>query len=144
MYHPCSSTPAALRASTARGPTDSESFFSPFRSQSNKSASRWGERGCISCRASPWNGTLVMCRPCHDGALRVAPTIIGVPEDHEFYKCGKLTASRSLARETDRSTVAQQFERAWRHSTTCPKVRAVYKIVNTTAILDNYERYLCD
>jgi len=85
-----------------------------------------------------------MCQPCHDGALSVAPAIIEVPEDHETYKSGMLTISCCLARETDRSTVAKQFKQTWRHSTTYPKVRAVYKIVNTTASLDNYERYLCD
>ena len=31
-----------------------------------------------------------MCQPCNDGALRMAPAIIEVPEDHENYKSGNL------------------------------------------------------
>ena len=119
-------------------------FFSPFRSQSDKSVSRWGERGCISCRAAPRSGTLVMCQSCHDDALCVAPVIIEVPGDHENYKSGRLTASLPSVRETDQTTVSTQFQQSWRHGTTCPQVRAVYKVVNTTASLDEYEQYLCD
>jgi len=124
------------------GPQTVSIFSSSFRSKSDKSASRWGERGCISCRAAPRNGALVMCRPCHDRALGVTPAIIEVPEDHEIYKSGMPTVPLSLSMRTDRSTVKTQFEQTWRHSTKCPEVRAVYKIVNTTASLDKYKQYL--
>ena len=59
-----------------------------FHSESNKSANRWGVRGCISCRAAPRYGKLVTCQPCHDKALRMAPLLIEVPEDHDAYKSG--------------------------------------------------------
>ena len=31
-----------------------------------------------------------MCQPCNDRALRMAPAVIEVPEDHENYKSGDL------------------------------------------------------
>ena len=37
--------------------------------------------------------------------------------------------------------VAQQFKRSWRHTTPCPKVRAIYKIVLSQQILDKYDSY---
>jgi len=37
-----------------------------------------------------------MCQPCHDRALRLAPVIIEVPEDHEDYKSGNLIEIRWL------------------------------------------------
>jgi len=86
---------------------------------------RWGEHGCIFCRAAPRNGTLVMCQPCNDKALHKAPVIIEVPRDHQNY-----------------TSVEAQFQQSWRHKTTCPEVRAVYKIINTTASSDKYEKYL--
>ena len=90
-YLLCLLVQTGSRASTVRGHTDSKSFFSLlFRSGNDKYVNRWGERGCISCRAAPRNGQLVMCQPCHDSALRTAPAIIEVPEDHENYKSGNL------------------------------------------------------
>ena len=38
--------------------------------------------------------------------------------------------------------VASQFRRKWMHGTQCPEVRAIYKIVSTTANLAGYEQYL--
>lgn len=116
----------------------------PFRAENDQFANSYGERGCISCRVAPRSGSLVMCQPCYDRALRTAPIIIEVPEDHENYKSGGPTTFRSLGSETDQSTVADQFKQSWRHGTTCPEVRAVYKIVNSTASVTKYEQYLCD
>jgi hypothetical protein len=42
---------------------------------------------------------------------------------------------------THRRTVAQQFKRSWRHTTQCPKVRAIYKIVPSQQNLDKYNTY---
>ena len=113
-----------------------------FRSQSNKSASRWGERGCISCRAAPRNGGTVMCQLCHHKASRMAPVIIEVPEDHENYKSGASSILLSFAMEADRYVVESQFIQSWRHGTICPEVRAVYKIVHPPASMKRYEQYL--
>ena len=41
----------------------------------------------------------------------------------------------------DWRVVAQQFKRSWRHTTQCPKVRAVYKIIPTQQGLDKYTAY---
>jgi len=39
-------------------------------------------------------------------------------------------------------SVASQFRQKWMHNTQCPEVRAIYKIVSTTANLMKYEQYL--
>ena len=72
----------------------------------------------------------------------MAPVLIEVPKDHENYRSGTWIISYSLAVETDQVIVATQFQESWRHRTTCPKVRAVYKIINTAASLNRYETYL--
>lgn len=41
----------------------------------------------------------------------------------------------------ERRVVSQQFKRSWRHTTGCPKVRAVYKIVPTQQNVDKYNAY---
>lgn len=86
---------------------------------------RWGEQGCISCRAAPRNGQAVMCQSCHAYALERAPAIIKVPEDHKTYK-----------------SVESQFKQTWRHKTTCPEVKVIYKIVVSEASLKQYQQYL--
>jgi len=48
----------------------------------------------------------------------------------------------SSSRSThDWRAVAQQFKRSWRHTTPCPKVRAIYKIIPTQQNLDKYNAY---
>lgn len=86
---------------------------------------KWGEQGCISCRAAPRNGPSVLCQPCHTDALSSAPAIIEVPKDHKNYK-----------------SVESQFKQTWRHTTACPEVRAVYKIIVTETSLRQYQQYL--
>ncbi|KAF9790539.1 hypothetical protein BJ322DRAFT_999426 [Thelephora terrestris] len=98
-----------------------------IESQNDSAVSRWAEQGCISCRAAPRSSTSVMCQPCYNSAMRLAPFIIKVPEDHATYK-----------------SVETQFQQSWRHNTTCPAVKAVYKIICTKASLDKYQRYLDD
>jgi len=83
-----------------------------------------------------------MCQPCHDNAVGMAPALVEVPEDHDNYKSGERRVFQLLTRETDTFAVEKQFQQTWRHGTTCPEVRAVYKIINTTASLKKYEQYL--
>ena len=49
---------------------------------------------------------------------------------------------RQYTKDADQHTVETQFRHSWRHKTTCPEVRAVYKIIITTASLKKYEQYL--
>ena len=42
---------------------------------------------------------------------------------------------------TDKTPVATQFQKSWRHRTPCPPVRAIYKIFNTEASVRQYELY---
>jgi len=85
----------------------------------------WAERGCIYCRSAPMNGEVVFCDTCHNDVLQMAPMIVEVPSDHDRYK-----------------SVESQFQKKWMHNNKCPEVRAIYKIVNTTANLAKYEQYL--
>jgi len=84
-----------------------------------------GEQGCISCRTDPSIAKSVLCQACYDDALSRAPALIQVPNDHKNYK-----------------SVVRQFKHTWRHKTTCPEVKAVYKIVVADASMTQYQEYL--
>ena len=45
-------------------------------------------------------------------------------------------------RETYQTTVYKQFKRTWRHDTTCPEVKAIYKIIITETSLGQYQQHL--
>jgi len=47
-----------------------------------------------------------------------------------------------VATGTYQTTVNKQFRRSWRHNTTCPEVKAVYKIAVTKASMNQYQEYL--
>ncbi|KAF9790536.1 hypothetical protein BJ322DRAFT_999788 [Thelephora terrestris] len=81
--------------------------------------------GCIWCRAVPSNSVFLLCQPCHDNAMLMAPMIIRMHEDHGSYK-----------------SVAIQFQQSWMQNTPCPQVRAVYKIISTEQSLRQYQQYL--
>ena len=59
-----------------------------------------------------------MCQPCHDTAVRVAPVLIEVPEDHDNYKSGERRVFQLLTKGTDpfiahsRETIPTNLE-AW-------------------------------
>lgn len=71
------------------------------------------------------NGMSVLCQPCHDDTSGKAPLIIEVPKDHNSYK-----------------SVESQFRQAWRHNTTCPEIRAIYKIIIAEESMKQYRQYL--
>ncbi|KAF9790510.1 hypothetical protein BJ322DRAFT_1104161 [Thelephora terrestris] len=101
------------------------SFLPTSVQMNDQSVSRFREQGCISCRAAPSTDKSVLCQPCHDDALSRAPALVRVPEDHKNYK-----------------GVQKQFTQTWRHKTTCPEVKAVYKIVVSEASMTQYQQYL--
>lgn len=125
-------------------PQTASSFYLGLCSTNDMSVGRWKECGCISCRVAPRNGTTILCLTCYDNALRAGPVLINVSEDHENFKSGTLEYVSSAYGVTYHRTVESQFKESWRHNTTCPQVRAVYKIVNTEASLKKYEEYLYD
>ncbi|KAF9644284.1 ADP-ribosylation [Thelephora ganbajun] len=84
----------------------------------------WGEKGCISCRRAEKFGESKFCFPCEEHLKTVAPGLVLVPRDNETYH-----------------NVANQFQRSWRHPTLCPKIRAIYKIVERPEIMDRYNVY---
>lgn len=65
-----------------------------------------------------------------------------VPEDHRSYRSGALVAVNCLTRRAYRKTVVSQFRLTWRHNTTCPEVKAVYKIIISGTSLKQYQQYL--
>jgi len=102
-------------------------FVDPNGTQSNYCMlhKKLGEQGCISCRTDPSIDKSVLCQACYDDALSRAPALIQVPNDHKNYK-----------------SVVRQFKHTWRHKTTCPEVKAVYKIVVADASMTQYQEYL--
>lgn len=74
--------------------------------------------------------------------MQNAPAIIEIAEENETFKSGPFAlASVPCLDRLIFALVAQQFKRSWRHTTTCPKVRAVYKIVATQQNVDKYNSY---
>lgn len=84
-----------------------------------------GAKGCISCRIALINGPTLLCQSCHDNVRNSAPIIVQVPENHNNYE-----------------SVKSQFKRTWRHSSTSPEVKAVYKIIASESSLKQYQQYL--
>lgn len=93
----------------------------PYCSVAHK---KFGEQGCISCRAGSRTRLDALCRPCYVKAVITAPMIITVPEDHQSFW-----------------SIEKQFLQSWKHNTPCPDVRAIYKIVNTEERLGKYRQY---
>jgi hypothetical protein len=43
---------------------------------------------------------------------------------------------------TYRKTVESQFKKTWKGGTTCPEVKAIYKVIVAEASLKQYKQYL--
>ena len=71
-----------------------------------------------------------------------APAIIEVPEVNETFKSGASAAFLiSPPGRLGSEIVVQQFENSWRSTTTCPQVRAIYKVVSTQKSVNKYNVY---
>jgi len=81
-------------------------------------------KGCVACRKADKSGKTIFCAACEVSVMQSAPAIVEIAEENETFK-----------------SVAQQFKRSWRHTTSCPKVRAIYKIVATQQNVDKYNAY---
>lgn len=84
----------------------------------------WGDNGCILCRRAVKFGDTKFCCGCDIATKMLSPILVTVPQDNHTY-----------------NNVANQFQKSWRHGTPCPKVQAVYKIVQSQNILDRYDAY---
>lgn len=74
--------------------------------------------------------------------MQNAPGIIEIAEENETFKSGTFIASPITRSGHSRlEVVARQFKHSWRHTTACPKVRAVYKITSSQQNLDKYNAY---
>ena len=107
-------------------------------------ARRLGQKGCIACKKADKSGKTNFCTSCEVSVMKSAPGIVEITEENETFKSGALSScflSPLLGRAYYWRAVAQQFRRSWRHTTQCPKVRAVYKIVSSQQNLDKYDAY---
>ncbi|KAJ2932510.1 hypothetical protein H1R20_g4584, partial [Candolleomyces eurysporus] len=83
------------------------------------------ENLCLMCLQAPKMANSHFCsQTCVDDAEQKGPTILEVPLGHSTFK-----------------SVADQFKASWRHGSTCPAVRRIYKIMMPPGKLANYEAY---
>jgi len=64
------------------------------------------------------------CHTCDISTKALGPVLVPVPRDNETY-----------------GNVANQFQMSWRHPTPCPKVQAIYKVVEKQDVLDRYNKH---
>jgi len=84
-----------------------------------------GESACLWCRAAPKQGDRHFCGlACANEAKQKAVALLEVPEDHVTFQ-----------------SVTDQFKTSWRHTTHCPAVKHLYKIVALQTSLDRYDAY---
>ncbi|PFH48376.1 hypothetical protein AMATHDRAFT_5869 [Amanita thiersii Skay4041] len=90
--------------------------------------SRLAENLCLLCLQAPKMANSHFCgQTCADEAESKGPMVLEVPLGHSTFK-----------------SVAEQFKTSWRHGTSCPPVRHVYKIVAPQAALATYNAYRDD
>ncbi|KAK2460256.1 hypothetical protein APHAL10511_007645 [Amanita phalloides] len=84
-----------------------------------------GENICLMCHQATKMANSHFCsQTCTDDAEQSAPMILDVPQGHSTFK-----------------SVADQFRSSWRHGTTCPPVKHVYKILGSQASITAYNAY---
>ncbi|KAF8626100.1 hypothetical protein AX17_006596 [Amanita inopinata Kibby_2008] len=84
-----------------------------------------GENVCLMCRQAPKMANSHFCgQNCTDDAEKKASLILEVPQGHSTFK-----------------SVADQFKTSWRHGTSCPPVKHVYKIVASQTSHAAYNTY---
>ena len=84
----------------------------------------------------------VFCSSCKVSVTQNAPAIIEIADDNETFKSGaSATFTISQPGRLGLEPVVQQFEGSWRSTTTCPQVRAIYKVVSTQTSVNAYNVY---
>lgn len=84
-----------------------------------------GIEACLVCRKSRRQPQSHFCsQVCENDAVSKGPTLLKVPRDHTTFK-----------------SVADQFKVSWKHSTSAPTVRRVYKVVAQTSAISQYNSY---
>ena len=81
------------------------------------------KNGCLIC-GKPSNQGHFCSKKCSTTAEQRAPVLLEVPVGHATFQ-----------------SVKDQFETSWRHQTSKPTVRRIYKVVSDTASLKKYEAY---
>lgn len=83
------------------------------------------QSACLVCHKSPKRNFSQYCtQSCATQAARQAPMLLEVSANHASFK-----------------DIEAQFKASWRHSTPCPSVEAVYKVVATDASMGKYKAY---
>ncbi|KIJ66837.1 hypothetical protein HYDPIDRAFT_166294 [Hydnomerulius pinastri MD-312] len=81
------------------------------------------KNGCLLCGKAVKKGHFCS-QACTAKAERSAPALIEVPTTHDTFK-----------------SVSDQFKASWRHQTSCPTVRRVYKVMGHPSSIAKYEAY---
>ncbi|KAF8839651.1 ADP-ribosylation [Paxillus ammoniavirescens] len=86
-------------------------------------ASKPLSNGCLLCGKAAKKGCFCS-QACAAKAEKNAPALLEVPSGHDTFK-----------------SVADQFNASWRHQTSCPAVRRIYKVVGDSSSIAKYEAY---
>ncbi|KAI6025841.1 ADP-ribosylation [Pisolithus orientalis] len=81
------------------------------------------KNGCLIC-GSPKKKGHFCSQTCHSKATKKAPVLLEVPQGHDTF-----------------GSVSDQFKASWRHQTSCPTVRRVYKVIGHPTSIAKYEAY---
>jgi len=82
-----------------------------------------GKNGCLIC-GKPSSQGQFCGKKCVTTAEQRAPALLEVPAGHATFQ-----------------SVKDQFETSWRHQTTKPTVKRIYKVISDAASLKKYEAY---
>lgn len=101
---------------------------------------------CLMCRSCPKNGRFDFCGiNCRDEAKRLSPILLEIPHGHTTFTMGKtfgvLVAGYIL---TVIHAVQLKFQQSWKpaNRTTCPRVKYIYRIVESSNSVASYHNYL--
>jgi len=80
---------------------------------------------CLMCRISPKNGQFDFCGlQCRLNARRFAPLLLPIHRGHATF-----------------TMVESKFQESWKAGATCPSVKSVYRVVESSASIDSYYQY---
>lgn len=81
---------------------------------------------CLLCKSRPKLGQYHLCgKTCKQIAVKSTPLILEAPPNHATYEL-----------------VEQKFKSAWQvHTTQCPPIRKIFKIIESNSFLLPYDRY---
>ena len=101
---------------------------------------------CLMCRRRPRNGRFDFSGiNCRDEAKRLSPMLLEIPRDHATFSMSKTFEASSFRYIlTVVYAVQLKFQQSWKpaNGTTCPRVKYLYRIVETSNSVASYHNYL--